>query len=239
MKCILQYELKQFFSCDRMEEYLKFLMTRDLVYYKDILERMLDFVIHTHPKWISDLLDEIAPKKDGSSQTCIYSIEEISKILLECQRVYYDQWTPTDDVSGVRDFLSKGYMNRHPSYNKQALQSLISLIKKYPDGCIWVILDRTCDPFFPTKSFLKLSFDEALLNSLEDQGFSFDAWLDLIKDPKIRYILNYARSTLRTKFSGHIELLPDEEVDLDNIDYIYRAILAEEERDRQQATSNG
>ena len=238
-KYALQCALQEFFSIDRYEEYKKLRVVLNHELYKQMLSKMLSFGINTHPRWMSDLINEIAPKKEGYSQTCVYSTEEIAEILLKCQRVYYEQWRPTDGVSGVRSFLSKGYMNRHPSYTKQALQALVSLIKKYPDGCIWVVLDRTCDPFFAIESFLKLSFDEALLNSLEDQGFSFDAWLDLIKDPKIRYILNYARSTLRTKPLGHIELLPDEEVDLDNIDYIYRAILAEEERDRQQATSNG
>lgn len=35
------------------------------------------------------------------------------------------------------------------------------------------------------------------------------------------------------------ELLPDEEADWDSIDYIYRAVLALEERERQQAGSEG
>ena len=33
--------------------------------------------------------------------------------------------------------------------------------------------------------------------------------------------------------------MPDEEVDLDSIDYVYRAVLAQEERELQQANSEG
>lgn len=250
----LQYELREFFSLDRYEKYKELGFTLDLELYKQMLSKMLSFVINTHPKWMSDLIDEIAPKEEGSSQTCVYSTEEISEILLKCQSVYYEQWKPTDEASAVLGFLYKGCMNGYPPYTKQALQALVSLIKKYPDGCVWVVLNRACSRPFPRiswfedpvnkplsldRDWLKLSFDKALLESLEKQGLSLDAWLDLIKDPRIRHILNYTRSTPRKEYFRYIEFLPDEEVDLDSIDYVYRAVLAQEERDRQQAGSEG
>lgn len=250
----LQYELREFFSWDRFKRYEELRVVLDPELYKQMLSKMLSFVINTHPKWMSDLIDEIAPKEEGSSQTCVYSTEEISEILLKCQSVYYEQWKPTDEASAVRGFLYKGCMNGYPPYTKQALQALVSLIKKYPDGCVWVVLNRACNRPFPRISWfedpvnkplsldryrLELSFDKALLESLEKQGLSLDAWLDLIKDPRIRYILNYTRSTPRKESFWRIELLPDEEVDLDSIDYVYRAVLAQEERDRLQATSEG
>ena len=250
----LQYELREFFSLDRYEEYeeLRVVLAPEL--YKQMLSKMLSFVIDTDPKWMSDLIDEIAPKEEGSSQTCVYSTEEISEILLKCQSVYYEQWKPNDEASAVRAFLYKGYMNGYPPYTKQALQALVSLIKKYPDACVWVVLYRACHRSSPSiswfedpvnkplsldRDWLELSFDKALLESLEKQGLSLDAWLDLIKDPRIRYILNYTRSTPREESFWRIELLPDEEADWDSIDYIYRAVLAQEERDRQQAISEG
>ena len=250
----LQYELREFFSLDRYEEYeeLRVVLAPEL--YKQMLSKMLSFVIDTDPKWMSDLIDEIAPKEEGSSQTCVYSTEEISEILLKCQSVYYEQWKPNDEASAVRAFLYKGYMNGYPPYTKQALQALVSLIKKYPDACVWVVLYRACHRSSPSiswfedpvnkplsldRGWLELSIDKALLESLEKQGLSLDAWLDLIKDPRIRYILNYTRSTPREESFWRIELLPDEEADWDSTDYIYRAVLAQEERDRQQATTEG
>ena len=238
-KYALQDELRQFFSWDMYEEYKKLRVVLDHESYKQMLSKMLSFGINTHPKWISDLLDKIATKEDGSSQTCIYSIEEISEILLECQRVYYEQWRPTDGVSGVLDFLYKGYMNRHPSYIKQALQALVSLIKKYPDGCIWVVLDQSYAYYSLTIVKLQLSVNKARLNQLEEQGLSLDAWLDLIEDKKYRYVLDYARSIPEGDPVRYIDPLPDDETDRYSIDYIYRAVLAQEERDRQQATSEG
>ena len=253
-KYALQYELREFFSWDRFERYEELRIALCLESYKQMLSKMLSFVINTHPKWMSDLIDEIAPKEEGSSQTCVYSTEEISEILLKCQSVYYEQWKPNDEASAVRGFLYKGYMNGYPPYTKQALQALVSLIKKYPDGCVWVVLYRVCNRSTPSiswfedpvnkpqsldRDWLELSIDKALLESLEKEGFSLVAWLDLIKDPRIRYILNYIRSTPRKESFWRIELLPDEEADWDSTDYIYRAILAQEERERQQASSEG
>ena len=54
-----------------------------------------------------------------------------------------------------------------------------------------------------------------------------------------RCTLDYVRSTPKNDSRRGFEPLPDEEVDLDSIDYIYRAILAQEKRDRQQASSEG
>ena len=236
-KCDLQYGLREFFSRDRYEEYEKLGITSGLESCKKMLKGMRSFIIHTDPRWMSDLIDEIAPKEEGSSLTCVYSIEEISEILLECQRVYYEQWTPTDGISGVRGFLSKGYMNRHPSYTKRTLQALVSLIKKYPDECVGVVLGQTYIHSSITMVGFDLSVDKALLNQLEEQGLSLDAWLDLIEDKKYRYVLDYARSIPEGDPVRYIDPLPDDETDRYSIDYIYRAVLAQEERDRQQATS--
>lgn len=58
-------------------------------------------------------------------------------------------------------------------------------------------------------------------------------------DSPVRCTLGYVRSIPKDEPCRSFDLLPDEEVDLDSIDYIYRAVLAQEERDRQQATSEG
>lgn len=58
-------------------------------------------------------------------------------------------------------------------------------------------------------------------------------------DPPVRCTLGYVRSIPKDEPCRSFELLPDEEVDLDSIYYIYRAILAQEERERQQASSEG
>lgn len=60
-----------------------------------------------------------------------------------------------------------------------------------------------------------------------------------IIDPPARSTLDYVRSIPKDEPCRSFEPLPDEKVDLDSIDYIYRAVLAQEERDRQQAISEG
>ena len=58
-------------------------------------------------------------------------------------------------------------------------------------------------------------------------------------DPPARSTLDYVRSTPKDEPCRSFELLPDEEADWESIDYLYRAVLAQEERERQQASSEG
>lgn len=58
-------------------------------------------------------------------------------------------------------------------------------------------------------------------------------------DPPARSILGYVRSIPKDEPCRSFEYSPDEKADLHSIDYIYRAILAQEERERQQASSEG
>lgn len=235
-KSTLQYELGEFFSLGRYEKCKTLGVASVLDVYKGILSPMLSYVISTQPRWMSNLIDRIASVEDASSQACIYSTEEISEILLDCQRIYYEQWKPNDGISGLQGFLFKDYMSSYPPYSEQALHTLVSLIKKYPDRCIWVILSWTYN-FALSTAWLELSVNKDLLNRLEKQGFSLDAWLDLIENKEYRHVLDYATSVPNGGSDRRIEPLADEEADLHSIDYIYRAVLAQEERDRQQAIS--
>lgn len=58
-------------------------------------------------------------------------------------------------------------------------------------------------------------------------------------DPPARSTLDYVRSTPKDEPCRSFELLPGEKADLHGIDYVYRAVLAQEERERQQACSEG
>ena len=58
-------------------------------------------------------------------------------------------------------------------------------------------------------------------------------------DPPARSTLDSVRTIPKNEPCRSFKLLSGEKADLHSIDYAYRAILAEEERDRQQATSEG
>ena len=58
-------------------------------------------------------------------------------------------------------------------------------------------------------------------------------------DPPARSTLDYVRSIPKDEPCRSLEFLSDEEVDLDSIDYVYRAVLAQEKKERQQASSEG
>ena len=47
------------------------------------------------------------------------------------------------------------------------------------------------------------------------------------------------RSASEEDSCRYVKLLPEEKMNLNSIDYIYRAVLAQEERERQQAASEG
>lgn len=100
-KDALRYELREFLSRDRYEEYKELRVASSEMVYKEMLKPMLSFVIDTQPIW---LLAQVG-KEGMPSQTCIYTDEEVSDILLECQRAYYEQWKPTDGISDIRDFV--------------------------------------------------------------------------------------------------------------------------------------
>ena len=58
-------------------------------------------------------------------------------------------------------------------------------------------------------------------------------------DSPARSTLDYVRSIPKDEPCRGFELLPDEKADLHSIDYVYRAVLAQEKKMRQQATSEG
>lgn len=58
-------------------------------------------------------------------------------------------------------------------------------------------------------------------------------------DPPARPTLDYVRSIPKDEPCRSFELLSGEKADWESIDYVYRAILAQEERERQQAASEG
>lgn len=123
-KDALRYELREFLSRDRYEEYKELRVASSEMVYKEMLKPMLSFVIDTQPIW---LLAQVG-KEGMPSQTCIYTDEEVSDILLECQRAYYEQWKPTDGISDIRDFVLP-QIHRGGLYASQATQALVSLLK--------------------------------------------------------------------------------------------------------------
>lgn len=58
-------------------------------------------------------------------------------------------------------------------------------------------------------------------------------------DPPARSTFDYVRGIPKEEPCRSFEHLSGEKADLHSIDYIYRAILAQEERERQQASSEG
>lgn len=56
-------------------------------------------------------------------------------------------------------------------------------------------------------------------------------------DPPARCALDYVRCIPKDEPCRSFEPLSGEKADLHSIDYVYRAVLAQEERERQQASS--
>ena len=58
-------------------------------------------------------------------------------------------------------------------------------------------------------------------------------------DPPARCTLGYVRSIPKDEPCRSFELLSGEKADLHGIDYVYRAILAQEKKERQQVSPEG
>lgn len=234
---ILQEELWRLLSLERYEHYKELGVVKYLFEYKKMLEPMLAFLTQDYPLQMSDLIDRFALKQGVSSQVCLYSIAEISMILLECQKSYYSLVKPNDSCwKRIRGFVFNEYMDSYPRYVKQAVQRLIPLIQKHPDECMWLVLSRYELGFSSGGSF-ELAFDEELLQLLAKQNLTLVKWRALLRDSQLKIIVDYVRGSHWGQ--RYIKFLSDEEIKLDSIDYVYRAVLAQEERDRQQANSEG
>lgn len=236
---LLWDELSELLSRGRYEKYKEFGIVQDVVAYHQLLEPMVSFLIHKQPSHIFYLIDKAASRDGVPFQECVYSIDQISAILLKCQDAYYKEWKSTaDNCKLALQFIFKGYMDSYPQYAELATQRLISLICKYPDECIWMILSRESRTL-PDTSCIVLSIDFSLAVLLEKLGFTLEGWRGFLVEKETRYAWDYIMNEPEGELYRCIEFLPDEKVDLDSIDYIYRAILAQEERERQQATSEG
>lgn len=258
---ILQEELAKLLSEEGYRMYKKLGIIQNRTQYQELLEPMLSMGIDKRPLWISDLVKSFDLFGEVDSHECIYSLDGMAEILLRCQRSYYSRWEADDDSREIAlSFVSGEYLCGYPPLREQARKELVSLINRCPDGCLWMLMTRRYererwaqmkastklvsrisgdyDSCLDAKAF-SLSIAIGLIKGLEEDGFSLDAWLAGMKNWKGTYIFNYVRGASGEPPLRRIDLLPDEEADLHSIDYIYRAVLAQEERDRQQASSEG
>lgn len=85
---ILQEELFKFLSLDRYEKYKELQVAPDLPSYKRLLEPMLTFVVLENPQWISSIVHDLSQEVSAFLffGGCIYSIEELSKLLSDHQK---------------------------------------------------------------------------------------------------------------------------------------------------------
>lgn len=83
---VLKEELFEFLSLDRYERYKELGVTLDLPSYKSLLEPMLSFVVEENPQWISSIIHDLSQGGSVFLGGCIYSIEELSKLLSDHQR---------------------------------------------------------------------------------------------------------------------------------------------------------
>lgn len=78
---ILQEELFEFLSLDRYRLYEKLGVISDLGAYKYLLEPMLSCVIREKSQWMSNIIQTFDLEGGISSKRCVYTIEELAKLL--------------------------------------------------------------------------------------------------------------------------------------------------------------
>ena len=82
----LKEELFEFLSLDRYEKYKEMDVAPDLPSYKSLLEPMLNFVVQENPEWVSSIINRLSQEESLFATRCIYSIEELSKLLSDHQK---------------------------------------------------------------------------------------------------------------------------------------------------------
>ena len=258
---VLLEELRKLLSMEGYKMYEELEIIQDLTQYKQMLEPMLSMGIDKRPLWISSLVESFDLWGDTDSLECVYSLDDMATILLRCQKSYYSRWEPSDDSREYAlSFPTGGPLYGYPPLMEPAYKELVSLINRCPDDCLWMLMTRRYERgrWAPIKANTKLVFripreydscPDAIafclsiaigrIKRLEEYGFSLDAWLAGMKNCKGRYIFNYVRGASGEPPLRRIDLLPYEEADLHSIDYIYRAILAQEKKERQQVSPEG
>lgn len=83
---ILKEELFEFLSLDRYERYKELQVAPDLPSYKYWLNPILSFVVEMNPQWISSIIQDLSQTGSLFPRGCIYSIEELSKLLPDHQK---------------------------------------------------------------------------------------------------------------------------------------------------------
>ena len=78
---ILREELIEFLSLDRYKLYEKLGVIPDLGAYKYLLEPMLSCVIREKSQWVSNIIQTVDLAGGISSKRCVYTIEELTKLL--------------------------------------------------------------------------------------------------------------------------------------------------------------
>ena len=255
---ILREELLKLLSIDGYREYKELGLVQDLAGYQKMLEPMLSMGIDKGPLWMSDLLSEFDYGGDAFDRF-VYLDDKIAEVLLKCQSSYYRGWTPSDNSIDIALAFLEGRSAVDSIYIDQAYEELFSLIYRYPDGCLWMLIDRSYDRgniaemkanLDPQLRFLrkhdvrldakrfKLSIIKDRLKRMEEHGFSTSKWLDGMTE-SARYIFDYVGSAPGGEPVRVIDILLPGDSKLDSIDYIYRAILEQEKKDSQQAMPEG
>ena len=255
---ILREELLKLLSIDGYREYKELGLVLDLAGYQKMLEPMLSMGIDKEPLWMSDLLSEFDYGGDAFNRF-VYCDDKIAEVLLKCQSSYYRGWTPSDNSRENALAFLDGWNAVDSIYIDQAYEELFSLIYRYPDGCLWMLIDRSYDRgniaemkanLDPQLRFLrkhdvrldakrfKLSIIKDRLKRMEEHGFSTSKWLDGMTK-SARYIFDYVGSAPGGEPVRVIDILLPGDSKLDSIDYIYRAILEQEKKDSQQAMPEG
>ena len=82
----LRADLLDFLSRDRYSRYKELGVIQDLDAYKLLLEPMLNFVVQENPEWVSSIINRLSQEESLFATRCIYSIEELSKLLSDHQK---------------------------------------------------------------------------------------------------------------------------------------------------------
>lgn len=82
----LKVKLFKLFSLDQYEKYKERQVAPDLPSYKYWLNPILSFVVEMNPQWISSIIQDLSQTGSLFPRGCIYSIEELSKLLPDHQK---------------------------------------------------------------------------------------------------------------------------------------------------------
>lgn len=157
-----------------------------MIQYKEMINAVFNVAVENHPLLVCELLAPMGnPSRRAILRTYIYTEEEAADLMLRSFRgclIKYARFENWRCRTIVNELLQKRALFM---FKKAAALQFASWIQDYPSEGAWILLSGNRSTDYKT---INVEF-ESCIASMEEIGFSIEAWVSRIEDVKTREVL--------------------------------------------------